>query len=189
MAESSHQFLYMYYSDHSRVNNRGVQICLARCPLENIATTGHWKKYYDGRFEEPGLGGRDTPVMSAKAMQADAMFPQVTFVPQLHRYVMVFNIISYRELGPEIKQEQSGIYMACSQDGIHWSKATQLLAIRSLAAIGKEVGWHPTLLLSTVEGNSAKGWLYYSYSENWGHKTPQKPHYLVGHPITFSIAE
>jgi len=72
-------------------------------------------------------------------MRADAMFPQVTFVPQLRRYVMVFNIIIYRELGPEIKQEQSGIYMACSKDGIHWSKATQLLAIRSLAAIGKEV--------------------------------------------------
>ena len=189
VAESSQQYLYMYYSDHSRVNNRGVQICLARCPVEGIATTNHWKKYHDGQFEEPGLGGWDTPVMSAQAMQADAIFPQVTFVPQLRRYIMVFNIIIYRELGLETRPEQTGMHMACSQDGIHWSKATQLLAIRSLPAIGKELGWHPVLVLSKVEGNTAKGWLYYSYSERWGHKAPQKPHYLVGQPITFSIVE
>ena len=80
--------------------------------------------------------------------------------------------------------------MAYSCDAIHWSKPTQLIRIHSIpAGLGKEIGWHPTLLETSVEGSVVKGWLYYSYSESWGHKAPQKPHYLVGQPITFSIVE
>jgi hypothetical protein len=157
--------------------------------MEDAARTDRWRKYYHEGFGEPGLGGKDTPVISARPMRADAIFPQVTFVEKLHRYVMVFNITVYQEFSQETKLEQSGMYIASSQDGIHWSQPTQLIRIRSIAAIGKEVGWHPTLLLSSVEGGSAKGWLYYSYSGSWGHKAPQTPHYLVGHPITFSIVE
>jgi hypothetical protein len=128
--------------------------------------------------------------MSAQAMGADAIFPQVTFVPGLHRYVMVFSTIVYRELGPGMQARQSGIYIAYSQDGIRWSIPTHLIRIHSVPeGLGTEIGWHPALLLSAVEGGSAKGWLYYSYSESWGHKAPLKPHYLVGQPITFSIVE
>lgn len=189
VADGDHRYLYMYYSDHSRPENRGVQICVARCAIEDAARSDRWKKFYDGSFDEPGLGGKDTPVVSAQAMQADAIFPQVTFIPELRRYVMVFNITVYREFGQDLKPEKSGIYIASSRDGICWSAPTQLLPIRSIAAIGKEVGWHPSLLLEKVEDNHVKGWLYYSYSESWGHKAPQKPHYLVGQPITFSILE
>ena len=189
VADAQNRYLYVYYTDHSRIDNRGVQICVARCAMEDAARTDRWRKYYHEGFEEPGLGGKDTPVISAQPMWADAIFPQATFVKQLHSYVMVFNITVYREFSQETKPEQSGMYIASSHDGIHWSKPTQLIRIRSIATIGKEVGWHPTLLLSAVEGGSAKGWLYYSYSESWGHKAQQKPHYLVGQPITFSIAK
>jgi len=189
VADAENRYLYVYYSDHSRIDNRGVQICMARCPLTDAGTTGKWRKYHNGSFEEPGLGGKDTPVVSAQPMRADAIFPQITFVRELHRYVMVFNITVYQEFSQETKPQHSGIYITSSQDGIRWSKPTQLIAIRSIASIGKEVGWHPTLLLSAVDDGSAKGWLYYSYSESWGHKAPQTPHYLVGHPITFSIVE
>jgi hypothetical protein len=189
VADADHRHLHAYYCDHSRIDHRGVQICLARCPLNDAGTTGHWRKYYGGGFDEPGLGGKETPVVSASAMHADALFPQVTFVPALRRYVMVFNITLYREFGLEANPRQSGIYMASSHDGIHWSRPVQLVRIHSIpAGLGKEVGWHPTLLLSSVSGASAQGWLYYSYSESWGHKPPQKPHYLVGQPVTFSIA-
>ena len=189
-ADADHRYVYVYYCDHSRIDNRGVQICLARCSVEDVGKAGPWKKYYRGAFEEPGLGGKETPVVSAQAMLADAIFPQVTFVPELHCYVMVFNIIVYRELGPEMQARQSGIYIAHSQDGIHWSKPTQLIRIHSVPeGLGTEIGWHPALLLSAVEGGFARGWLYYSYSERWGHKPPQKPHYLVGQPITFSMVE
>jgi hypothetical protein len=189
-ADADHRYVYVYYCDHSRIDNRGVQICLARCPIEDVERTERWRKYYDGMFNRPGLGGKDTPVMSAQVMGADAIFPQVTFVPGLRCYVMVFSTIVYRELGPGKQAQQSGIYIAHSEDGIHWSKPTQLIHIHSVPeGLGTEIGWHPALLLSAVEGGTAKGWLYYSYSERWGHKLPQKPHYLVGQPITFSILE
>jgi hypothetical protein len=185
--DADHRYVYVYYCDHSRIDNRGVQICMARCPIEDVGRTDRWQKYYQGVFDRPGLGGKDTPVMSAQAMRADAIFPQVTFVRELQRYIMVFNITVYREFSQEAKLEQSGMYIASSHDGIHWSKPTQLIRIRSIATIAREVGWHPTLLLSAVEGGSVNGWLYYSYSESWGHKAPQTPHYLVGQPITFLI--
>jgi hypothetical protein len=189
-ADADHRYVYVYYCDHSRIENRGVQICVARCPIEEAERIDRWRKYYQGVFDRPGLGGKDTPVMSAQAMGADAIFPQVTFVPGLHRYVMVFSTIVYRELGPGMQARQSGIYIAYSQDGIRWSIPTHLIRIHSVPeGLGTEIGWHPALLLSAVEGGSAKGWLYYSYSESWGHKAPQKPHYLVGQPITFSIVE
>ena len=187
---ADHRYVYVYYCDHSRIDNRGVQICMSRCPVEDAGRTDGWRKYYHGAFAEPGLGGKDTPVMSAQAMGADAIFPQVAFVPELRRYVMVFSIIAYQELGPNTPARQSGIYIAHSRDGIHWSQPTQLLRIHSVpAGLGREVGWHPVLLLSAVDGDSAKGWLYYSYSERWGHMPPQKPHYLVGQPITLSIGK
>ncbi len=190
VTDKNHRYLYAYYSDHSRINHRGVQICMARCRVEDAGTTGRWRKYYGGGFDEPGLGGKDTPVMSAQAMRADAIFPHVTFVEKLNRYVMVFNIIAYKEVANPAQPEQSGMYMAYSCDAIHWSKPTQLIRIHSIpAGLGKEIGWHPTLLETSVEGSVVKGWLYYSYSESWGHKAPQKPHYLVGQPITFSIVE
>jgi hypothetical protein len=188
--DADHRYLYVYYCDHSRIDKRGVQICVARCSMKDAGRTDHWKKYHHGAFEEPGLGGKETPILSAQAMRADAIFPQVTFVRALRRYVMVFNILVYRELSQAAKPEQSGIYIAYSQDGIHWSKPTHLIRIHSIpAGLGREIGWHPALLATSVEGKVVKGWLYYSYSESWGHKPPQKPHYLVGQPITFSIVE
>jgi hypothetical protein len=190
LADKDQRYLYAYYSDHCRPGGRGVQICLARCPVEEAGATNRWRKYYGGRFDEPGLGGRDTPVVSAQAMHADAIFPHVTFVEKLNRYVMVFNLIVYKELATPARPERSGIYMACSRDGIRWSEPTQLLRIQSVPVrLGTEIGWHPTLRTTSVKGRTANGWLYYSYSESWGHRPPQKPHYLVGQPITFTIAE
>jgi len=65
-ADADHRYVYVYYCDHSRIDNRGVQICLARCPIEDVERTERWRKYYDGMFNRPGLGGKDTPVMSAQ---------------------------------------------------------------------------------------------------------------------------
>jgi hypothetical protein len=50
--------------------------------------------------------------------------------------------------------------------------------------IGRELAWQPTLVLDTP----LAGWLYYSYSESWGHKPPQKPHYFMRRRIEFKPA-
>jgi hypothetical protein len=69
--------------------------------------------------------------MSAQAMRADAIFPQVNFIEKLNRYVMVFNIIAYKEVADPAQPERSGMYMAYSCDGVRWSKPTQLIRIHS----------------------------------------------------------
>lgn len=185
VADASGRWLFAYYTDHSRAGKRGVQICLARCAVADKGRPGSWRKFFDGAFVEPGLTGKDTPVMSATAMRADALFPHVSYSKPLRKYVMVFNIHVYREFAGSVPPKLSGIHVAFSDDGVSWSKPEQLIAIQSIAALDREVGWHPTLIWS--DGASADGWLCYSYSERWGHNAGRTPHYLVGHPISFSV--
>jgi hypothetical protein len=88
------QWLYVYYTEHSRVDNRGVQVCLARCRVGDKAPSpGSFFKYHDGAFGQPGIGGLDTPVLSSYADdQADAIYPHVVYMPALKKYVMILSI-------------------------------------------------------------------------------------------------
>ena len=91
-------FYYAYYASHSRVDGRGVQICLARSRVVDRGMPGTWIKFYQNLFDEPGLGGGDTPVMSAAALKGDAIFPQVTYLSAIDAYVMLFNVHIHQEL-------------------------------------------------------------------------------------------
>lgn len=185
--DKSGSYLYAYYTDHSRIDGRGVQICMARCPINDKASPGAWRKLYEGSFSQPGLGGKDTPVVTARDMRADAVFPHVTYSGMLQKYVMVLNINFYMECINRTKPEQSGIYVAFSDDGIRWSEPVRLITAYSVPLLGEEIVWHPTLIWS--DGDPAAGWLYYSYSESWGHRGSRKGHYMVGQPITFSMEQ
>lgn len=184
VTEPSGRYLYAYYTSHSRVDGRGVQICMARCPVAEAARPGAWRKLHAGRFDQPGLGGKDTPVVSAQAMTADAFLPHVVYCAPLRRFAMVFCVNAYREL--EAQPRSSGIYLITSEDGIHWemNARRQLLTSFTVPLLGKPLAWQPTLALG--DGPAARGWLYYSYTESWGHRPPHKPHYLVGRTITLT---
>jgi hypothetical protein len=181
------EYLLAYYVEHSRTDGRGVQICLARSRLTDRGQRGTWWKYHEGQFDSPGLEGPDTPVVSARALGADAIFPQVRYVAGLGRYVMVFNINAYRELADTAKPEKSGLYIATSSDGIRWSRPTRLLAIVSVPVVDREIGCHPTLVVTRARKHSVAGRLYYAYSARWGHEPPRKPHHLVLQPVQFSV--
>jgi len=185
LVDATNTYLYCYYTDHSRVEGRGVQICVARSPISSRGRRGTWQKYYERAFSEPGLGGRDTPVLSAQHMQADVVFPHVTYVPQLGKYLVVFCIVAYADL-KTLQPETSGIYLATSADGVHWSEPTLMLPALTIPRRDHECAWHPTLAVESVAQGSLKGWLYYAYSERWGGRDPRKPHYLVGRPITIT---
>jgi hypothetical protein len=186
VAEPGGTFLYVYYSSHERLGGRGVQICLARCPVEDATKPAAWQKFHDGAFTEPGLGGSDTPVMTAGAEQADALFPHVVYVPSLRQFVMVFCVNAWRE-GEQ--PGKTGLYAAFSKDGIHWPRDTvrQIWKTPVIASLNHSVAWHPTLVLDDeAKQNEIRGWLYYGYSESWGHRAPNKPHYLARRPISFA---
>jgi hypothetical protein len=180
--EHGQRFLYCYYTDHTREGQRGVQICLARSPIADKGAPGTWTKYHEGALREPGLGGRDTPVVAARPA-ADALFPNVTYSNALGKYVMVYNILYYADL-QEGQPAKGGIYAAFSGDGIHWSSPHLLVQGLSIALPGKEVLWHPAIVWD--DATQSRGWLVYSYSPRWGHHAPRQPHYMVGHRIAFS---
>ena len=182
--------LFAYYTEHSRMENRGVQICLARADISaEPPIPGTWKKYRDGRFSQPGIGGLDTPVISAAATDnADAAFPQVSYSEYLGKYVMVLNINVWREYiesGRELSL--SGIYVAYSDDAVEWSKPEMLVKDYAVSRTGKSVSWHPAIIWSDPEHRA--GWLVYSHSEKWGHAHQGgTPHSMVGREIRF-VAE
>lgn len=175
MAEPSGEYLFAYYTSHERLRGRSVDICMARCRIEDALRPGAWRKFHEGAFIEPGLGGQDTPVVSGSA-EADEVFPQVVFCPEFRQFVMIYCLNAWRE---GAKAERSGIYHLFSGDGIHWPKERmqQIWKVPVIARTGGEVAWHPTFFPDDSTG--MKGWLYYGYSENWGWKDPAKPHYLV----------
>lgn len=183
LAEPKGEFLYAYYTSHERVNGRGVQICLARCPVADALHPGAWRKFHAGGFTESGLGGKDTPVVTSGHPDADALFPHVIFVPALRQFVMTWCLNAWRERD---KPERSGICLAFSDDGIHWppERMQQVWKVPVIPVIGRELAWHPTFILDG--GTDTRGWLYYGYSENWGHKPPHKPHYLMRRRIALT---
>jgi hypothetical protein len=182
LEEPSGKHLYAYYTSHERLPGRGVDICMARCRVEDALRPGEWKKFHEGAFEEPGLGGRDSPIMTGSA-DADAAMAQVVYSHAMGRFIMIFCLNAWRE---GAHAERSGIYVAFSADGIHWPKdrMQQIWKVPVIAQNGAGVAWHPTFVPSDSTG--ARGWLYYGYSKNWGWSDPAKPHYLMRRPIEFT---
>jgi hypothetical protein len=174
---------YLYYTEHSRVDGRGVQICMARAPASAPPAPGVFRKLYQGGFTEPGLGGRDTPLLNAQAFdQGESLAPQVVYSPALGLYVMVFNLDVWKEFVEKKGLRRSGVYLATSKDGVRWSRPEPLLIDWSVAQVGQSVTWHPAIVFDP--GSSTEGWLLYGHTGRWGPSTGGTPHHLWGRRIT-----
>lgn len=179
-------YLYAYYTDRSMIDSRGLAICIARADVSDPAkppVAGYWKKYFNGDFTEQGLAGLDTPIISFRHRNADAGIPHVTYSEYLGQYVMVFNVYSHAEYLNLGHPEIGGIYISYSKDCIHWSEPEQLVRIFCNILFDVEIGVHPCIIWDDETGQ--RGRLVYGYSERWGHVLPQKPHYMVGHTLSF----
>lgn len=175
------------------MENRGVQICLARASIADKSRPpvgGAWRKHHLGRFDPPGIGGLDTPVVSAAHPdQADAAFPHVSYSKHLGRYVMVYNINVWKEYVEKGRTlDKSGIYVAYSGDGIRWSTPHRLVKDYAVSRPGQSVSWHPTIVWSDTD--RSRGRLVYSHSPRWGHAHQGgTPHYMVARDIRFDAAK
>ena len=176
LAEPTGKYLYAYYTSHERMNGRNVDICLARCLMTDAMQPGVWKKVHAGGFNEPGLGGKDTPVLTTGQQNEDAILPYVFFILELRQFVMLFCLNAWREGS---NADRSGIYVGFSDDGISWprERMQQIWKVPVIAREGVEVAWHPTFIPDETGGT--RGWLYYGYSSNWGWKSPATPHHLA----------
>jgi hypothetical protein len=184
-ADRTKSYLYAYYTDYSRHGNEGVQICVARSPLESKGRPGSWKKYHDGGFNEPGLSGLESHILSWHSRGGDAYSPSVEYNESLGKYLMVFCVVDYSEirLGKESKQpKKSGIYLCPSEDGVVWGESIQLFASHALLRAGTRDVVHPTLLIESTKGMDLRGVLVYAFTPKW----PDVPHHLAGRTITIS---
>lgn len=188
--DRSGRYLYVYYTDQSFSKPGGMQTSVARADLAaGPPVPGAFLKYFQGTFGEPGIGGRETPVL--RAMQLDrsfAMYAHPTFVPALDRYVVVFNVNNPGEIRQNLPATISGIYFAHSSDGINWSNPAQLIADYSGPFVGKSLSWQATILWDNLKATS--GWLVYGHSPSWGHVQGEfrgTPHYMVGRRISIGL--
>jgi len=180
------RYLYAWYTDQSRDGNRGVQICMARSRITDRGTPGSWKKWRNGQFSEPGLGGRETPVVSMRDANADAWAPNVVYVPECRRYIMVLNATVYADFKQGSKPA-GGIRLAHSVDGIHWSQPATLVAAFGIPMPGKECAIHPTFIVSHATDKTVDGTLLYGYSPKWGHTAQEPPHHLASRTVRLKV--
>ncbi len=179
--------LLAYYADFSRGQGKGVQICMARCAINDKAMPGSWKKYHNGSFNEPGLGGKETYVLSLADDGADAWCPHVTYSADLDRYFLTFAATYNNETDGQsfFRPVKSGIYIASSQDGIHWSEPVLAFRHSVLLIKGSPGAMHPTLYLEGKKKDGVKGTLFYAYTPDWA----TTPHHLAARQISISLIE
>ena len=175
------KFLLCYYTEASNRLDRRVCICVARSPTEESAAPGSWKKYYQGSWDESGLGGHETPVLTAEGGDVGQSF--VTFVKPWDRYVIVFCHQGFEDYQAG-QAKQSGVYVATSQDGAQWTAPQRVMAAMTVPKTGRSFVQHPTLVVTSATKTSIQGHLYYAFSPRW-----PTPHHLAASPVTLRLMD
>jgi hypothetical protein len=172
-------YLLCYYTEASNRLDRRVCICVARSPIEENGLPGSWKKFYDGQWDEPGMGGHDTPVLTAQGGDAGQSF--VTYIKQWERYLIVFCHQGFKDFEAG-QAKQSGVYLATSKDGVRWTAPQRIMAAMTVPKTGRPFLQHPTLLVSSVTKDRLQGKLFHAHSPQW-----PTPHHLAASPITIQL--
>ena len=187
LIDATNTYVYLYYVEFSGLKN-GIQgICLARAPLSKGAPLpDNWEKFYLDAFTEPGLGGKETPVIDGSVVKAGAMYPHATFSKSLNKYILTFNFNRVAEARQEMALGKSGIYIALSDDGIHWPTPAKLITTYSQRVLGLSIAIEATLVLDTPD--SLTGWLLYAYTPKYTSNVsiPGIALHLAGRRIEFT---
>ena len=167
--EPTGEYMYAWFSEGSDEVWEDFYggLRLARAPMSGELMPGTWQKYYQGKWEQPGLGGLTSPTlltpMPVVAVDRTlsnefAGIPSVTWNTAFNQYVAVFTTMT-------------GFWYATSPDGIEWSDGRQLLKHKVLVTPDRAVDeawlYYPTLIdpQASSDGYSAsEGILYYAYT-------------------------
>lgn len=165
------QWLHIYYTEHSRRNpatgkGRSVITCMARANVKEGGRPGSWKKFYNGSFSEPGLGGKDSEV-------ANCWAPHVQYIHTMKKYIMIGS------------RGCVGFYV--SDDGVKWTDPTILFKMDDYPILNKEIAVHPTLFIEKATNREAVGHVLYGYSPKYGHTAPYNSHFLAKRPIRIEL--
>jgi len=133
VSNSSGQYFYYYFPD--KVKSGGVGgsdltfFSVARVPMDEFLHAAFdrdtpkalpsFEKYYQGKWDQPGLGGLSTSVLNPQSSAGD---PVVTWSDYLKRYVVIFD-------------NTQTISYADSADGLHWPPVQLLTTASSVASV------------------------------------------------------
>jgi hypothetical protein len=159
-------YLYAYYTDLTpHTNNLPARIGMACCQIGNGATAETWCKYFDRDFNEPGLRGNESGVVTWPFDDVGDVFaPHITYVSIWRKYLMVCNLFAQSDHRNKMATT-SGIYLYCSDDGIKWTYVKCLVTGLTNPIENMPYISHPGLYIDDVTANQARGSLHYSYCE------------------------
>lgn len=135
IVDPENQYFYFLFSNYGGpVQEQGVAI--ARSAFTDRGQPGTVFKYYNGFWEEPGLGGRVTPLFATttgwKGPEVESFWgPSVHWNSYLEGYVMLLN----RTVGTDWTQE--GVYITFSRDLLTWTEPQKIL---------ETSGWYPQVI-------------------------------------------
>lgn len=120
--DASGQYLLCMYGEYSNrlKASRGVQLCIARAPIDSSGMPGSWSKFYRGKFSEPGLNGHDSPVITGSPI-ADTGGPHLQYVPEWKRYIVVFGVVHHEINATQPRPVECGVYVSTSREGTVWT--------------------------------------------------------------------
>jgi hypothetical protein len=132
---------FCFYQEHF--------ICMAVSDDQN-ASPGTWKKWYNGAFSEPGLGGNVSPIDALTSHPGGN--PSVHYNTSLQQWIMVWHTWD------------GYLVYSVSPDLMHWKQPSTLVRGGS-----DEKVWYPTIIdrSDTVAGESAV--LYYAFWPDKNH--------------------
>ena len=140
IADAAGEYVYFYYSNYSG-DTASQGVATARMASEYLDDpVGHVYKYFESEWQEPGLGGRETPVFAAfenwASDRANAFWgPSVHWNTYLNRYVMLLNYTCCSTDWPA-----SGIYASFGEDlstPASWKQPVMVL---------EGGGWYPMVM-------------------------------------------
>lgn len=110
-------YMYLYFNQWLPGETAVTKVARAR--ISSGLGPGTWFKYYNGRWQEPGLGGRADDVLPVPDTPRDQEYrsvaiPTVSWNTEYRMWLAVFVSIT-------------GFWYSSSSDGLHWNRARPLI--------------------------------------------------------------
>jgi hypothetical protein len=150
------EYFYFFFTNYGGpTSDQGV--VTARLPYEHrYAPVGHVKKFHNGEWNEPGIGGRTTPIFRARVAWtedgANSFWgPSIHYNTALDQYVILMNHACCGYRWP-----QEGVYATFNADLAAAGSWKQPMKILGSEEIDHAPGYYPQVLGLEPDGTDRK---------------------------------